>query len=66
MCKLLPFDTDLKVPFYVVGAGSGATPSEHIDLAPTVLDFLGVPIPSHMSGRSLSLLGSWIYRGSAQ
>ena len=57
-CKLQPYDTDLKVPFFAMGPGISAGSSSqvmtgHIDLAPTVLDLLGVTVPAHMQGRSL-------------
>jgi tetratricopeptide (TPR) repeat protein len=52
-------DATLRVPLIVKqpdleGAGRRVTtPVQHIDLVPTVLDFVRAPIPSGLSGRSL-------------
>ena len=56
--KTLPIETDVTVPLLVRGPGvvAGARSDKlvgTIDIAPTILDAAGVPIPSHMEGRSL-------------
>ncbi|KFD45530.1 hypothetical protein M513_13593 [Trichuris suis] len=60
--KTLPYDFDVKVPFFARGPGVAAglkilKPVANIDIAPTILDMAGLPVPAHMDGRSfLSLL----------
>ncbi|CDW52804.1 extracellular sulfatase Sulf 1 [Trichuris trichiura] len=65
--KTLPYDFDVKVPFFARGPAFFATyslillailkPVANIDIAPTILDMAGLPVPAHMDGRSfLSLL----------
>ncbi len=39
--------------FYIRGLNSDREKIYLIDLAPTILDFLGLPVPSHMDGVSL-------------
>ena len=39
--------------FYIRGLSSNREKIYLIDLAPTILDFLGLPIPSHIDGVSL-------------
>jgi arylsulfatase A-like enzyme len=54
------FEEEIRVPLLVVlpgdrGAGRrSAQPASGIDLLPTVLDLLGVPIPDYVQGRSLA------------
>eukprot|EP00038_Savillea_parva_P030431 m.77804 g.77804 ORF g.77804 m.77804 type:complete len:571 (+) comp9164_c0_seq1:117-1829(+) len=59
--KTLPYDTDLRVPMYVRGPGiqpNTTLPAltGNVDLAPTVLDLMGVAIPTWMDGRSFAPL----------
>lgn len=56
--KMTPFDTDIHVPFVIVGpgivAGSKSTAlAMNIDLAPTFLDLAGLPASPTMDGHSL-------------
>ncbi|XP_063595975.1 N-acetylglucosamine-6-sulfatase-like isoform X1 [Penaeus indicus] len=56
--KREPYETDIRVPFTIRGPNipSGmvsAFPTTNIDLAPTILDLAGVPIPKYMDGISL-------------
>ena len=56
--KMTPFDFDSNVPFVIVGPGiaPGSASDEltmNIDIAPTLLDLAGVPIPATMDGRSM-------------
>lgn len=43
------------VPFYMAGSGAFITKSDAAlcDVAPTILDFMGLPIPAEMTGSSL-------------
>ena len=55
------YETDLRVPYFVrcPGCSSGVVldePVSHIDIAPTVLDFIGAPIPEYFDGRSFAPL----------
>jgi arylsulfatase A-like enzyme/Flp pilus assembly protein TadD len=56
---LFLYDSTIRVPLVVKmpnGAGGGrrvASPAQHIDLVPTVLEWAGVPRPSVLRGRSL-------------
>lgn len=65
--KRLPYETDIRVPLLVVGNTDESTANQtagirrtidsltvvSIDLAPTVLDMAGIPIPADMDGVSL-------------
>ncbi|KAK0407442.1 hypothetical protein QR680_019198 [Steinernema hermaphroditum] len=56
--KNMPYEFDIKVPFFMRGPGlprnvSTFKPVSNVDIAPTILDMAGVPIPSHMDGRSI-------------
>ncbi|TGZ79523.1 alkaline phosphatase-like protein [Ascodesmis nigricans] len=58
--KTLPYKEDTNVPFVIRGPGipKGLTglPSSHVDIAPTLLDIIGVPSsswPTFFDGRSL-------------
>jgi choline-sulfatase len=59
---LFVYDETIHVPLIIKmpkGAGGGrriATPVQHIDLVPTILDWLGAPRPSRLRGRSLRAL----------
>jgi arylsulfatase A-like enzyme len=55
------YQEQLHVPFLVKWPEGGAGRSledvvQHVDLVPTVLDFLGEPLPGDLPGRSLSRL----------
>jgi 2,3-bisphosphoglycerate-independent phosphoglycerate mutase len=41
------------VPFILVGAGSELRPGRLADIAPTILDVLGLAQPAEMDGKSL-------------
>lgn len=44
------------VPLIIHGKASGAVvnyPASHIDLAPTILDYFGIPIPKNFEGKSM-------------
>lgn len=54
---LFAYDSTLRVPMMVSAPGIRAhmvrTPVAHVDLVPTVLELLGIAIPSGLDGRSL-------------
>jgi choline-sulfatase len=54
---LFAYDATLRVPMVVIAPGLGAgivhAPVSTVDLAPTVLDLLGIPQPKDLDGRSL-------------
>lgn len=57
--KRFMYEPGLRVPLLVKGPGiaAGTTPDQfvaNIDLAPTILDLAGLPIPESMQGRSLT------------
>lgn len=57
--KVLPYDTDIRVPFYVRGPGIAANSSFHqvagnVDIAATILDLAHVQIPAWMDGKSMT------------
>jgi N-acetylglucosamine-6-sulfatase len=61
MEKMLPYETDIRVPFYI--RGPGITPGTqltemiaNIDIAPTLLDLAGLPVPPIMDGLSMKNL----------
>lgn len=61
MEKMLPYETDIRVPFYIRGPGikAGTQLSEmiaNIDIAPTLLDLAGIPVPPIMDGLSMKNL----------
>ena len=56
--KKTPFDFDIRVPMVIVGPGiaPGSVDSRismNIDIAPTILELAGLPVPATMDGRSL-------------
>lgn len=58
-CKHTNFEVDTRVPLMmrVPGVVSGATtdvPTELIDLYPTLCELTGIPVPSHVKGKSLA------------
>lgn len=62
--KQLMYETDIRVPLLIRGpsVASGRIDDEHlvgtVDIAPTILDLAGLPVPAAMDGRSLRpLLG---------
>ena len=59
--KRFMYEPGMRVPLLVRGPGvvAGATPDQcvaNIDLAPTMLDIAGLPVPESMQGRSLAPL----------
>uniref|UniRef100_A0A0N4ZSQ9 Sulfatase domain-containing protein n=1 Tax=Parastrongyloides trichosuri TaxID=131310 RepID=A0A0N4ZSQ9_PARTI len=60
--KNMPFEFDIKVPFYIRGPGIGKNRKinnivSNIDIAPTILNIAGVEIDKEMDGKSfLSLI----------
>jgi arylsulfatase A-like enzyme len=56
------FDELLRVPLVIrapgMPAGPVETPVSLLDVAPTVLDLLGQPVPAEMDGRSLARIGT--------
>jgi N-acetylglucosamine-6-sulfatase len=56
--KRLAFEESLRVPFVVAGPGVAAHAvtgtALNLDLAPTILDLAGVPVPGSMQGLSLA------------
>lgn len=55
--KVLPYEKSIRVPLLVAGPGVKAGSDSHLvlnaDLAPTLLDHAGVPLPTNFHGRSL-------------
>lgn len=56
--KMWPFETDIVIPFWIRGPGIrpgtiSSVMGMNMDIAPTLLDAAGVPIPSNYDGRSL-------------
>lgn len=61
MEKMLPYETDIRVPFYIRGPGikPGTKLTEmiaNIDIAPTLLELAGLPVPPIMDGLSMKNL----------
>jgi arylsulfatase A-like enzyme len=60
--KVLAYEESMRVPLVVAGPGLEGAADGHLvlnaDLAPTMLDLAGLPVPGNMHGRSLApLLG---------
>lgn len=58
MEKMWPYETDVRIPFYIAGPGiaPGQTPDVmgvNIDIAPTLLALAGIDKPNQMDGQSL-------------
>jgi arylsulfatase A-like enzyme len=55
--KMAPYEESIRVPFVMAGPGipKRAEPAmvAQVDLAPTLLDFAGAPVPATVDGRSL-------------
>jgi arylsulfatase A-like enzyme len=55
--KVLAYEDSIRVPFIVAGPGLDGAVSEELilnaDIAPTLLDLAGLPVPKRMHGRSL-------------
>lgn len=55
--KMAPYEESLRVPFVVAGPGVAHGTDDHqvllTDLAPTLLELAGLPIPDHVDGRSI-------------
>lgn len=56
--KRQPYETDIKVPLLMRGPDVPANrvldmPVSLLDLAPTILEWAGVPVPNYLDGRSL-------------
>jgi arylsulfatase A-like enzyme len=55
---LTVYDTNIRIPLIVAGPGLGAAgrvlpgPYSNVDLAPTLLDYAGLPVPAEFEGRS--------------
>ena len=61
MEKMWPFETDTRIPFWMRGPGIAAGISRaemglNSDIAATLLDLAGIPIPNIMDGKSLAPL----------
>merc|ERR1712216_274144 len=59
--KMLPYETDIRIPLYI--RGPGIRPGTkldsmvmNIDIAPTLLDLAGIPVPTIMDGESMAPL----------
>ena len=54
---IFTYESTLRVPLVIYASGlpRGVRPDQarHVDIAPTILDLLSMPIPSHLDGRSL-------------
>eukprot|EP00912_Choanoflagellata_sp_UC4_P000617 UC4_evm9s379 len=55
--KRMLYETDIRTPLFAFGPGipAGLIVNEsavHVDLAPTILDMMGIPTPEQMDGRS--------------
>ena len=51
-----PYDEITRIPFLVKGGAADAVckhPASHIDIVPTVLDYMGIPLPRLLEGRSM-------------
>jgi hypothetical protein len=58
MEKMWPYETDVRIPFYISGPGIEAgqqlaVMGVNIDIAPTLLDLVGIRKPHQMDGHSL-------------
>lgn len=56
MEKMWPFETDTRIPFYIRGPGispgsRSAAMALNTDIAPSILDFAGIPVPNIMDGK---------------
>ena len=56
--KMLPYETDIRIPLFIKGPGipAGTTltqPVMNIDVAPTLLELAGLPVPPIMDGQSM-------------
>lgn len=55
--KVLPYEESIRVPMIVAGPGIGTAADRHlvlnVDLAPTLLDLAGLPLPDGLHGSSL-------------
>jgi len=55
--KVLPYEESIRVPFLVAGPGLKGTVCDELilnaDIAPTLLELAGLPVPERMHGRSL-------------
>ena len=58
--KVLPYEDSIRVPMIIAGPGTAGRVDNHFvmnaDLAPTILDLAGLPVPANMHGRSLAPL----------
>ncbi|WP_166657321.1 sulfatase-like hydrolase/transferase [Ilumatobacter fluminis] len=57
VCKSVQFERAVRVPLIIRAPGAEprriTTPTSLVDITPTVLDLVGLPIPEHMEGKSL-------------
>lgn len=65
--KMAPYEESMRVPLAIAGPGIGpgrsAAMALSIDLAPTIFDWAGIPLPDRVDGRSLTPVLSGDSRG---
>jgi arylsulfatase A-like enzyme len=81
---IFAYEATLRIPLVIaapgrIAPGRNALPARHVDIVPTVLDLLGLPVPGELPGRSLAAksprtgsddsyfeaLAGWLNRGWA-
>jgi arylsulfatase A-like enzyme len=57
-CKHSNFEQAVRAPLIIsapgIAAGSSKSPSEFVDVFPTLCELAGVPVPTHLQGKSLA------------